>query len=65
MALLAFTATTHQKDDSAARTWNELIVLSAEGAAGAKTFRRDGLPTLMVQRHSNCGAEQTNDCGFA
>jgi ABC-type iron transport system FetAB ATPase subunit len=57
-SLLAFTATTQQRDDSASRTWNELIVLSAEGAAGAKAFRRDDLPVQMVQRHSNCGAEQ-------
>jgi hypothetical protein len=42
-SLLAFTATTQQKDDSASRTWNELIVLSAEGAAGAKAFRRDAI----------------------
>ena len=57
-SLLAFTATTQQKDDSASRTWNELIVLSAEGAAGAKAFRRDDLPVQMVQRHSSCGTEQ-------
>ena len=57
-SLLAFTATAQQKEDAADRTWNELIVLSAEGAAVAKAFRRDDLPSQMVQRHSRCDAEQ-------
>ena len=57
-SLLAFTATAQRKDDAAALTWNELIVLSAESAAGAKAFRRDDLPVQMVQRHSSCAAEQ-------
>jgi len=56
-SLLAFTATAQQKDDVAVRTWNELIVVSAQGASGAKAFRRDDLPAQMLQRHSSCGGE--------
>jgi hypothetical protein len=54
-SLLAFTATTQEKDDSAERTWNELVILSAEGAAGARAFRRNDLPTSILQRHSHSG----------
>lgn len=57
-SLLAFTATTEQKRDAADRTWNELIVLCAEGAAGAGAFQRDDLPSQMVQRHAMCVTEQ-------
>jgi len=56
-SLLAFTANGEGKGDTADRAWNELIVLSAEGASGAKAFRRDDLPLLIVQRHSIHGAE--------
>lgn len=57
-SLLSFTATTDRKGDTATHTWNELIVLAAEGAASAKEFRKDDLPIQMVEQHSTCNAEE-------
>jgi hypothetical protein len=57
-SLLSFTATTERKGDTATRTWNELIVLAAEGAANAKEFCKNDLPPQLVQQHSMCNAEE-------
>ncbi|MFP5277364.1 MAG: AAA family ATPase [Acidobacteriota bacterium] len=57
-SILSFTATTDPKADTAAHTWNGLIVLAAEGATEAKEFRKDDLPIEMVQQHSTCNAEE-------
>lgn len=56
-SLLAFTANSDEKQEAAAKSWDELIKMSAEGATVAKVYRREDLPREMLQRHSSCRAE--------
>jgi hypothetical protein len=57
-SLLTFTAKTTQKTETAARTWNELVILAAEAATNAKMFRREDLPEQILFEHATCDIQQ-------
>jgi len=56
-SLLSYTAIPEDKAETGRRTWNELLLVSAEGAPKARSFTKADLPEMVGQHHGPCGFE--------
>jgi hypothetical protein len=56
-SLLTFAAKPTQKAETAEHTWNDLVVLAAEGATSAKMFRREDLPERILLEYATSATQ--------